>query len=201
MAQNSPSPLILGSGSPRRREILHFFSVPFEQIDPGFDETQVLFEQDPAAFVKEVSRRKALCLNERFPDRVILAADTTVFRQGRVFLKPETLEEASCMLAELSGKEHQVFTGITVCHGSKIFSDVEETTVHFHALTPDQIHKYHRHFLPLDKAGGYAIQKGGSIIVKRIEGCYYNIMGLPLQTTRRLLMQVGIDLWDYLKSV
>lgn len=193
--------IILGSQSPRRREILQFFSLPFQQIDPGFDETQVLFQKDPRAFVKEISKRKALSLHEKFPDSIILTADTTVFRKGRIFLKPETLEEASGMLAELSGKEHQVFTGVTVCRGEKIVTDVEESTVYFHPLTPAQIHTYHRHFIPLDKAGGYAIQKGGSIIVKRIEGCYYNIMGLPLQTTRALLLEVGIDLWDYLKSV
>lgn len=193
--------IILGSQSPRRREILHFFSIPFEQVDPEFDETQVPFQQNPEAFVKEISRRKALSLQEKFPERVILTADTIVFKQGRLFIKPETLEEAALMLAELSGSKHQVFTGVSVCLGQKIFSGVEESTVHFHPLTRNQIETYHRHFLPLDKAGGYAIQKGGSIIVKRIEGCYYNIMGLPLQTTRHLLAKVGIDLWDYLKSI
>ncbi|HAB99697.1 MAG TPA: septum formation protein Maf [Parachlamydiales bacterium] len=193
--------IVLGSQSPRRREILHFFSLPFQQVDPGFDETQVTFQGRPEEFVKEVSRRKALCLQEKFPEKVILTADTIVFKEGRLFMKPETLEEAACMLAELSGSQHQVFTGVTVSKGRELFSDVEETIVHFHSLSQDQIENYHRHFLPLDKAGGYAIQKGGSIIVKRIEGCYYNIMGLPLQTTRRLLAKVGIDLWDYLKSV
>ncbi|MBX9744336.1 MAG: Maf family protein [Chlamydiales bacterium] len=193
--------IILGSGSPRRREILQFFSLPFQQINPEFDETQVLFQNNPREFVKEISQRKALSLRKRFPNSIILTADTTVFREGRLFQKPETLEEAACMLSELSGKEHQVFTGVTVCQGHELFSDVEESIVHFHSLSPDQIQIYHRHFLPLDKAGGYAIQKAGSIIVKRIKGCYYNIMGLPLQTTRQLLLYVGVDLWNYLKSV
>ncbi len=193
--------IILGSQSPRRREILHFFSLPFQQVDPGFDETQVSFQGHPEEFVKEVSRRKALCLQEKFPQKVILTADTIVYKEGRLFMKPETLEEAAGMMAELSGSQHQVFTGVTVCHGREIFSDVEETIVQFHPLSHSQIETYHSHFYPLDKAGGYAIQKGGSIIVKRIEGCYYNIMGLPLQTTRRLLTKVGIDLWDYIKSV
>lgn len=193
--------IILGSQSPRRREILQFFSLPFEQADPEFDETQVPFQQNPEAFVKEISRRKALSLHQKFPKEIILTADTTVFKQGRLFMKPETLEEAACMLAELSGSMHQVFTGVTVCKGSEIFTEAEESLVHFHPLTPTQIETYHRHFLPLDKAGGYAIQKAGSIIVKKIEGCYYNIMGLPLQTTRHLLAKVGVDLWDYLKSV
>lgn len=193
--------LILGSTSPRRREILNFFSIPFTQVSPDFDEAQVLFKGDPAAFVMEVARQKALCLTERYPSDIILTADTTVYRQNRVFMKPETMEEAHGMLRELCGHEHQVFTGVCVIKGKDCFLDVGETKVLFHNLTDNQIHNYHAHFLPLDKAGGYAIQKGGSLIVKRIEGCYYNIMGLPINTVRQLLLKAGIDLWDHLKSI
>jgi len=193
--------LVLGSSSPRRREILSFFSLPVRQASPDFDESQVLFQGDPAAFAQEVARRKALCLVERFPTEPILAADTVVFQGGRLFLKPETMKEAEAMLAELSGKEHRVYTGVAVAKGGSLFTDVAETAVEFHELTQDQIQTYHRHFGPLDKAGAYAIQKGGSLIVKRIEGCYYNIMGLPLQPTYRLLLKVGIDLWQYLKPL
>lgn len=193
--------IVLGSQSPRRREIMNFFSLPFRQINPEFDESQVVFQGDPAAFAREVARRKALCLCEKYPKDVILTADTVVHRKGRLFMKPENMEEAYGMLAELSGKEHQVFTGVCVARGNAHFSDSEESRVHFHELTEPQIRTYHQFFAPLDKAGGYAIQKGGSLIVKRIEGCYYNIMGLPLQTVRHLLLKVGIDLWDYLRSV
>jgi len=193
--------LILGSNSPRRREILNFFSIPFKQESPDFDEAQVIFQDDPAAFAAEVAHRKALCLTEKFPNDVILTADTIVYRQNRLFLKPETMEEAHGMLRELSGKDHQVFTGVCVAKKNDCFIDAEETRVFFHDLTEPQIRSYHNHFLPLDKAGGYAIQKGGSLIVKRIEGCYYNIMGLPIHTVRRLLLKAGIDLWDYLKSI
>ena len=193
--------IILGSNSPRRREILNFFSIPFKQISPDFDESQVIFEGDPVAFAATVAKRKALCLTEKFPNDVILTADTVVYRNNKLFLKPETMEEAHGMLKELSGKEHQVFTGVCVAKKNNCFVDAEETRVFFHELTDSQIHNYHNHFLPLDKAGGYAIQKGGSLIVKRIEGCYYNIMGLPIHTVRRLLLNEGIDLWDFLKSI
>jgi septum formation protein len=193
--------IILGSNSPRRREILNFFSIPFQQASPDFDETQVVFQGDPAAFAKEVAHRKALCLVNRYPNQVILTADTIVYRNKKLFLKPETLEEAHAMLRELSGKEHQVFTGVCVAKGPESFIDADESRVAFHELTEAQIRNYHTYFLPLDKAGGYAIQKGGSLIVKRIEGCYDNIMGLPINTVRRLLLKAGIDLWDYLKSV
>jgi hypothetical protein len=94
--------LILGSQSPRRRDILNFFSIPFEQIAPDFDETQVSFQNDPVSFACEVAERKAIGLIERFPDSPILTADTIVFRDGRLFMKPETMQEASLMLSELA---------------------------------------------------------------------------------------------------
>jgi septum formation protein len=191
--------LILGSQSPRRRDILNFFSIPFEQATPELDETQVLFQGDPVSFVCEVARRKSLCLQDRFPGKPILTADTIVFREGKLYMKPESLEEAFIMLSELAGKKHSVFTAVCTARDSERWVEAQQTAVSFHELTASQIHAYHKQFNPLDKAGSYAIQGGGAIIVKRIEGCYYNIMGLPIDTTRRLLSKVGIELWDYLK--
>ena len=193
--------LILGSNSPRRKEILNFFSYPFTQADSGFNEDEVIFHGDPAAFAIETAKQKALCLVEKHPDSVILTADTVVHMGKRLFLKPATLQEAHAMLKELAGKEHQVFTGVCVAKKNQLFEGHSETRVFFHELTDSQIHRYHAHFSPLDKAGAYAIQKGGSLIVKRIEGCYYNVMGLPIHTVCQLLQKAGIDLWDYLKSI
>jgi septum formation protein len=90
---------------------------------------------------------------------------------------------------------------VAVSHQKKLDSEVEESRVQFCELTDSEIHTYAQAIYPLDKAGGYAIQKAGSLIVKRIQGCYYNVMGLPLQTVRRLLLKAGINLWDYFKSV
>jgi len=193
--------LILGSQSPRRREILNFFSLPFQQVHSAFDETQVLFQGDPRAFVKEIARRKAEGLRLKYPEDIILTADTTVYIHGKILEKPENMQEAYGMLRILSGNSHQVFTGVCVVHQKKEFVEVEETRVEFCELTEPEIHAYAAAFHPLDKAGGYAIQKAGSLIVKRIEGCYYNVMGLPLQTMRRLLLKAGIDLWQSFKSV
>ena len=193
--------IILGSQSPRRREILHYFSIPFRQMTPPFDESQVLFQGYPAQFVIEVARRKALCLSEKHPHIPILTADTTVCKDGQLFQKPESLEEAHAMLRELAGKKHEVHTGVCVALGDAFYVDSEKSTVEFHSLTDDQIRAYHKTISPLDKAGAYAIQKTGSLIVKRIEGCYYNIMGLPLHAMHRLLLKVGIDLWEYLKPL
>lgn len=192
--------VILGSQSPRRREILNYFSLPFQQVNSDFDEAQVLYENDPTHFAKQVARRKAQALTKQYPDQIIITADTIVYRQNRLFLKPETMEEAHVMLRELSGKHHHVVTGVCVARGKNEWIQAEETRVEFCELTEAQIQAYGNTFFPLDKAGGYAIQKGGSLIVKRIEGCYYNVMGLPLQTMRRLLLKEGIDLWHYLKS-
>ncbi len=189
--------LILGSQSPRRKEILGYFSIPFRQVSPGFDETGVPFEGKPAAFACEVARRKALCLKDAHPNDTILTADTVVFCNGKLYQKPESLQEAHFMLRELSGKEHQVYTGVCVIQGSQCLNEAEETRVHFSNLTDAQIQAYIQLISPLDKSGAYTVQGIGSAVVKRIEGCYYNIVGLPIQLVRRLLSQVGIDLWDY----
>jgi septum formation protein len=191
--------LLLGSSSPRRQEILRYFSLPFRAVASGFDETQVPYEGRPAAYAEEVARRKAAALVLAHPEATILTADTVVALGSRLFLKPESHQEAKSMLSELSGKEHTVYTGVAVAQGEKLFSDVESTRVCFVELSPDEIDKYVNLLSPLDKSGGYAIQQGGGIIVKRIEGCYYNVMGLPLQTTRRLLGKAGIDLWDTIR--
>lgn len=193
--------LILGSQSPRRREILNFFSVPFVQKTPNFDETRVPFHGDPESFVCEVAMQKALSLYEMHPDHPILTADTVVAMDGRLFLKPESREEAFGMLRELSGKKHSVFTGVCVVNGEKRIAEAEEACVEFHSLSDQEIRAYQENFHPLDKAGAYAIQRGGSVIVKRIEGCYYNIMGLPLNKTRSLLGAIGINLWEFLKPL
>jgi septum formation protein len=193
--------LILGSGSPRRKEILEFFSVPFKQITSDYDEEALVFNGDPKAYAKDIAKGKAESLAKLYPSDIILTADTVVYCDGKLFLKPKTMQQAHQMLRDLSGKKHQVYTGVCVFGGNKEFIDVEESSVEFCELTDSEIVKYADAFAPLDKAGGYAIQKGGSLIVKRIEGCYYNIMGLPLQKVRRLLLNVGIDLWDYFKSV
>jgi septum formation protein len=193
--------VILGSQSPRRKEILEFFSLPFTQVHSDYDEDLVAFSGDPAAFAKQVAFGKANALANLHPNAVILTADTVVYANNKLYLKPQTLPEARQMLREMAGKQHQVFTGVCVFFKNKYFIDAEKTHVEFLELTDDEIHMYTSIFSPLDKAGGYAIQKSGSLIVKRIEGCYYNVMGLPLQKVRQLLLNAGIDLWDYFKSV
>jgi septum formation protein len=191
--------IILGSQSPRRREIMDYFSLPFIQVSSDFDEDSVAFEGDPAQHAMFLSQKKAETLVHRFPHDVILTADSVVYCNGKLFNKPRDEHEAVDFFKDFGGNWNFVYTGVTVRRGSDIHTDFEETKLLFHPLTSEQIKKFldHSHFL--DKAGGYTIEKSGNLIVSRIEGCYYNVLGLPINTVQKLLLKLGIDLWDYLK--
>ncbi|MBY0528727.1 MAG: Maf family nucleotide pyrophosphatase [Rhabdochlamydiaceae bacterium] len=191
--------IILGSQSPRRKEILEYFSLPFTQIASDYDEDNVIFHGDPKAYAIELSQKKAEVLSEKHLNSIIITADTVVYFQGRIFNKPKSSEEAFQMLSELSNQWHQVYTAVTVQHNGTPFSGIEETKILFHPLTHKQIRLYHENCSFLDKAGAYAIQQAGNIIVKHIDGCYYNVMGLPINILKELLSKVGIDLWEFLK--
>lgn len=190
--------IILGSQSPRRREIMSCFSLPFEQVSPDFDEDSILFNNNPEEYVCLLSKGKANSLASRYPKAIIITADTIVYRAGKIYGKPRDSEEAFNNLSELIGEWHTVYTGITVQYGEQAFYQAEATNVLFNHLTPQQIRHYHSRLEWADKAGGYAIQMPGGLIVRRIEGCYYNVMGLPINTLEVLLKRVGIELWDYL---
>lgn len=192
--------IILGSGSPRRKEILQFFTLPFTQVSPDIDEESVPFQGDPIAYGETIALAKGEALVPNYPNALILTADTVVYLEGRVFLKPANREEAFHMLRALAGKEHQVFTAVCVMDNGKPWISTEETRVTLTPLTDAQIEAFIDAFKPFDKAGSYAIQKGGSLIVKRIEGCYYNVMGLPVQTLGRQLRKAGVELWDFLPN-
>lgn len=191
--------IVLGSQSPRRKEILSFFTLPFEQVPSHFDEESIAFLGDPVAYAQALSEKKNQELAERFSSDLIVTADTVVYFNGQIFNKPKDLPEAHQMLKTLSGNWHHVYTAVCVRQGHVHLSEVEETKIRLHSLTPEQIELYHAHCSPLDKAAGYAIQQSGSIIVDRIDGCYYNVMGFPVNTLRKLMFQMGIDLWKYLK--
>ena len=188
--------IILGSQSPRRQEILGYFGIPFKQVSPDFDEEAIEFYDEPEKFVCQLSKGKADSLKERYPDAVIITADTIVYRSGKIFGKPKDIEEAFQFLSELSGQWHTVYTGVTVRYGEKEVNRAEATKVLFNALNADQIRHYHGMICWADKAGGFAIQKEGGLIIRKIEGCYYNVMGLPINTVNDLLNMIGIDLWN-----
>lgn len=193
------SRLILGSQSPRRREILNYFSIPFDQIASSFDEEAVPFCGNPAEYVRTLSLGKASTLQASYSDRPILSADTIVYKHGKVYGKPADRDEAIATLEQLSGQWHSVYTGICLLYGSVCYQNVEETRVLFNPLSLEQIVAYHDGLYLYDKAGSYQIQMAGGVAVKKIDGCYYNAIGMPINSIREALKQLNIDLWSYLK--
>jgi len=191
--------LILGSQSPRRKEILSYFSLPFEQASPPFIEEDVPYLGDPEQYASAISKGKAHSLATRFPHALILTADTVVFKDGKVYGKPRDLAEAALILTEFSGGWHSVFTSVSLLHEGQLWNQCEETRVLFNPLTPSEISHYHSKLDWTDKAGGYTVQMAGGLAVRKIEGCYYNVLGLPINSVRHLLKQVNIDLWDYIR--
>ena len=192
--------IILASTSPRRKEILSFFSLNFKIVPSNFDEKTIQFVKDPKSYVLEIATKKAIALDKKYLNDIIIAADTIVYFNSKIYSKPNNLIEAKKQLSELSNSWHEVFTAVCIKHQGMIYNDIESTKVFINPLTDKEIDKYLNSIKYLDKAGGYAIQNAGSIIIKEMVGCYYNAMGLPINTLRKLLAKVGINLWDYLKT-
>ena len=170
--------LILASASPRRRELLSLFGIPFTVRAADVDETMDP-AQAPCDEVARVSCRKALAV-ERGPEDVVVAADTIVVCTGRVLGKPHSREEAISMLRLLSGREHQVMTGCTVLCGDRRETFTEVTDLTFRPLSEAEIRRYVASGEPMDKAGAYGIQGGAALFCPGIRGDYYNVMGLPV---------------------
>ena len=192
--------LILASSSPRRAEILRYFSLPFTQYPSHFDESIIPFNKDPESYAKELALKKASLVADTFPQEIILSADTIVYFKEKIYNKPKDSEEAFNMLLELSNQWHVVMTAVAICKKDIYYSGLEKSYVLFNLLTEEKIRLYHKSDSCLDKAGGYGIQGSGSILVNRIIGCYYNIMGLPINVVRDLLSKMRVDLWHYLKK-
>ncbi len=170
--------LILASQSPRRRELLGLFGIPFTVRVADIDETM-----DPnlpaAEAVAAISRKKALAVPREAED-VLIAADTIVVVGGKILGKPHSKEEAVQMLGMLSGRDHQVMTGVTVLCGDKETVFTEGTDLHFRELSDREIRRYVESGEPMDKAGAYGIQGGAALFCERMTGDYYNVMGLPV---------------------
>lgn len=170
--------LILASASPRRRELLGLLGKPFvircADIDETMDPKKAPFDE-----VARVSRLKALGV-EAEEDDLVIAADTIVVCEGRVLGKPRSRREAEEMLRLLSGRDHQVMTGCTLRKGRQTRTFTEVTDLHFRPLSQREIEAYVATGEPMDKAGAYGIQGGAALFCQRLEGDYYNVMGLPV---------------------
>lgn len=181
--------LVLASQSPRRREILERAGLPFVVRVSGVTEERKRTES-PHEYVRRLSRLKAEAV-ELGPHEVILGADTVVVLDHHVFEKPRDAADAHGMLAMLSGREHRVITGICLRHAGGVICDSAETRVRFIPLTAAEIDAYIASGEPLDKAGAYAIQGLASKLIDRIDGCYFNVMGLPVALVYRHLKGLG----------
>ncbi|MCI9222195.1 MAG: septum formation inhibitor Maf [Oscillospiraceae bacterium] len=187
--------IILASNSPRRRELLAQIGIrDFQILSPDVDEA-VESGLSPARMVEALSLRKARAAAGRAgAEDLILAADTVVALDGRVLGKPRDQEEAFAMLSALSGREHRVYTGVTVLGGGRAATEHEETAVAFRALSPEEIRDYIATGEPMDKAGAYGIQGVGALLVQGIRGDYCNVVGLPLFRLGRMLSGFGVKL-------
>ncbi|HHT06664.1 MAG TPA: septum formation inhibitor Maf [Hydrogenispora sp.] len=194
-------PIILASASPRRQELLTMLGLDFTVMASSFEEReQVDPTATPAEQVMAAARGKAeevFRLTARAPetaDGLVIGADTIVVLEGGILGKPTDQAEAGRMLRALSGRWHQVFTGLALLHRDKAITAYEMTRVHFRPLNDREIDAYLRTGEPMDKAGAYGIQGLGAIFVDRIEGCFYNVMGLPVPRFALLLKEYGITL-------
>jgi len=176
---------VLASQSPRRAEILRQAGIPFVVRATAIDESPVDGET-PQDYVVRLAESKARAAPAR-PEEIVLAADTTVVIDGRMLAKPADAADALSMIAALSGRRHQVLTGICLKRGIQSVRDCAVTHVWFAAMTASEIDAYAASGEPMDKAGGYAIQGLASKYVERIEGCYFNVVGLPVSLVYRHL--------------
>ena len=184
--------LILASASPRRRELLGVFGIPFEIRAADIDETMDP-NGSPFDEVGRVSRLKALA-TERSGEDVVIAADTIVVCAGRVLGKPHDPQDAVEMLRLLSDRDHQVMTGVTVLKGDTAVTFTEVTDLHFRELTDREIARYVASGEPMDKAGSYGIQGGAALFCTGMKGDYYNVMGLPVCRLGQVLRETAPEL-------
>jgi septum formation protein len=184
------APIVLASGSPRRRQLLEMLRIPFRVLAPDVDE-HVLAGEAPAAYVTRLSRVKAEAVASRAPGDVILAADTTVVLDGAIFEKPTSPDDAVRMLSLLQGRTHEVMTSVAVMRDSEIAQALDVSRVTFRPADEATLRAYAATGEPLDKAGAYAIQGLGAPLIERVEGDFFGVMGLPLRLALDLLGRFG----------
>lgn len=188
--------IILASNSPRRIEILNTFNIKFDVIPSDYDEKMIKFSS-PYELVCELSERKASNVSEKVgEDCIIIGADTVVYKDGDILGKPSDEKDAFDMLSKLSGDCHKVITGICIIDKKEknIYKSYEETLVYFKNLTKNEIMDYIKTKEPFDKAGAYGIQGFGGLFVEKIEGCYFNVVGFPVNKLYNALGKMGVNL-------
>jgi septum formation protein len=191
--EGSAPPLVLASRSPRRAELLERLGLRFEVLPAEIDESYVDHEM-PADHAERLAREKAFAIAQRRPESLVVGSDTIVVLGSDVLGKPRDERDAVAMLQRLSGREHQVFTGVAVANQGRVESDLERVSVRFRRLSQRECEEYVATSEPMDKAGAYGIQGFGSALVERIDGDYFAVMGLPVVRTLELISRFG---WRY----
>lgn len=183
--------IILASASPRRRELTEMLGLEIKII-PAVGEERAPVGAPPAEVVCALARAKCEEVAPNCaPGEVCVAADTIVWLDGKILGKPHSAAEARDMLAALSGRAHEVYTGVAVCRDGVLLAEAERTTVHFRDIAEEEIAAYIATGEPMDKAGAYGAQGKGAVFVKGMEGDFFNVMGLPLCLLDRMLKAVG----------
>ena len=186
--------LILASGSPRRKELLAAAGLDFEVIPSPAEELHDV-ALGMAGLCEENARRKASAIAVNHPACAIIGADTLVFSAGEALGKPKTIQQAAAMLRKLSGRKHQVCTGVCIAGPEDQVELFHETTdVYFRELSEPLILEYIKKTNPLDKAGAYGIQDHGEMIVEKIVGAFDNVMGLPVERVLSALKEIGLPI-------
>jgi septum formation protein len=183
-------PIVLASGSPRRRQLLEMLRIPFRVIVPDVDET-VLAGEAPDAYVSRLSRAKAEAVVYQVPGDVVLAADTTVVLGGDILGKPESQAHAVDMLLRLQGRTHDVLTAVAAARDGELAQALDVSRVTFRPADAATLSAYVATGEPMDKAGAYAVQGLGAPLIERVEGDFFGVMGLPLRLALDLLARFG----------
>jgi septum formation protein len=184
--------LVLASGSPRRAEILNSVGWPFERHVADIDESE-RHGESPEDYVVRLAREKAEAVAEQYPGQIVLGADTTVVIDGGILAKPEDMDDARRMIRMLAGVSHDVLTGVAIVNGGTS-ADIERTRVKFAPMTDAEVNFLAEMGDPLDKAGGYAIQKQAALFIEKIEGDYWNVVGLPVRLVYQMVLSSSFSL-------
>lgn len=178
--------MILASGSPRRAEIMHSVGWEFTKDVPDVDETEWL-DETPEAYVQRLACTKAEVVADRHPGKIVLGADTTVVVDRQIMGKPVDMADAQRMLQTLAGRWHEVLTGVAIARNEEVHVGLQRTRVKFAEMTPAEIDFLVVQGDPLDKAGAYAVQAQAALFIERIEGDYWNVVGLPISLVYSLV--------------
>ncbi len=173
-------PVVLASISPRRKEILSFLGFPFTVVPSNVSEDLAVENEDFEGYARQLAAMKTQAVANDKPDCIVIGADTIVVHERKLYSKPESKEQAQAFLKELSGKTHTVITGVGLFMDNELRTFSVETKVTFRELDDRLINAYVESGDPMDKAGGYGIQTAGALLVEKIDGDYYNVMGLPI---------------------